>query len=70
MLFWDVGLPDELIELPNGEDRFDGKFNMKVTKTLKSQFKDSGINPVKINYHAFSLIGIYISVKSSSSLTS
>lgn len=53
-LFWDAGISDELISLPDGEDRFYGKFNMKVKKTLKSQFQESNINPNDIDYLVFS----------------
>ena len=53
-LMWDTGLSDGLSGLPNGIDVAEGVFNLSVTKTLSSQLEEINVDPLSIDYIAFS----------------
>jgi len=53
-LMWDTGLSDDLSGLPDGIDTGNGVFNLSVTKTLSSQMAEINIDPLSIDYIAFS----------------
>ena len=53
-LMWDTGLSDSLSGLPNGVDAGAGAFNLSVSKTLTSQLGEIKVNPLSIDYIAFS----------------
>jgi len=53
-LFWDTGLSDSLLGLSEGVDAGDGAFNFKVFKTLKSQLEEIDVDPLSVDYIAFS----------------
>lgn len=48
-LMWDAGLPDALVQIPEGITAYK-IFNFRVTKTLASQFKAIDIAPESVNY--------------------
>jgi glyoxylase-like metal-dependent hydrolase (beta-lactamase superfamily II) len=48
MLFWDTGLSDSLP--PEGIELWNGAFQLSVTKTLKSQLDEIGVDPLSIDY--------------------
>ncbi|MBL4838536.1 MAG: N-acyl homoserine lactonase family protein [Kordiimonadaceae bacterium] len=47
-LLWDTGLPEGLVNLPEGLNN--GKFHLKVTRTLTDQLADIGVTPADIDY--------------------
>lgn len=51
---WDTGLADALLNSPDGEDAGGGAFHLTVKKTLKSQLEEINIDPLSIDYIAFS----------------
>jgi glyoxylase-like metal-dependent hydrolase (beta-lactamase superfamily II) len=53
-LIWDAGLSDELIKTPAGVDVLDGAFHMSVKTTLTSQLNAIHVDPLSVNYLAFS----------------
>ncbi len=53
-LIWDTGLSDSLLDIPGGVDAGGGVFNLSVSKTLKSQLAEIDIDPLSIDYIAFS----------------
>ena len=53
-LMWDTGLSDSILGIPNGVDVGGGVFNLSVTKTLKSQLEEIDVDPLTIDYIAFS----------------
>ena len=48
-LMWDTGLPDALINIPEGKTVYN-LFTMHVTRTLASQLQEIGYAPDTINY--------------------
>lgn len=48
-LMWDAGLPDALVQIPEGKTVYK-IFNFRVTKTLASQLKEIGVAPESVNY--------------------
>lgn len=48
-LMWDAGLPDALVQIPEGKTAYK-IFNFRVTKTLASQLKEIGVAPESVNY--------------------
>ncbi len=53
-LIWDTGLSDSLLGAPNGVDAGNGAFNLSVSKTLKSQLDEIDVDPLSIDFIAFS----------------
>ena len=53
-LMWDTGLSDSLISFPDGVDAGGGAFHLTVKKTLRSQFEEINIDPLSVDYIAFS----------------
>lgn len=53
-LMWDTGLSDKILNIPGGVDEGGGAFNTNVTKTLISQLNEIGVDPLSIDYIAFS----------------
>lgn len=53
-MLWDAGLPDALIEQAGGVETPDGLFKVSVTRTLKSQFEEIGVDPLSVDYIALS----------------
>ncbi|VAW62951.1 hypothetical protein MNBD_GAMMA11-3208 [hydrothermal vent metagenome] len=53
-LIWDTGLSDSLLGVAGGVDAGNGLFNLSVSKTLKSQLEEIDIDPLSIDYIAFS----------------
>ncbi len=53
-LFWDSGLPDTLVTQAGGIEIANGLFKISVTRTLKSQFEEIGIDPLSVDYIALS----------------
>jgi N-acyl homoserine lactone hydrolase len=47
-VLWDTGLGDQLAALPNGAEKFGGRFS--VGKTLESQLAQLGLKPDDIHY--------------------
>ena len=48
-LMWDTGLPDALVQIPEGKNMYK-VFNFRVTKTLASQLKEISVAPASVNY--------------------
>ncbi len=53
-LIWDTGLSDSLLGVAGGVDAGNGAFNLSITKTLKSQLSEINVDPLSIDYIAFS----------------
>jgi len=53
-LFWDTGLSDSIVGISEGVDVGGGAFNFKVVKTLKSQLEEIDVDPLSVDYIAFS----------------
>lgn len=53
-LMWDTGLSDKILNIPGGVDEAGGAFNTSVSKTLISQLDEIGVDPLSIDYIAFS----------------
>lgn len=49
-IIWDTGLPDSLVQMPNGKTLLPNLFIVRMTKTLSSQLKEIGVDPSKITY--------------------
>lgn len=47
-VLWDTGLGDQLAALPNGVEKFGGRFS--VRKTLESQLAQLGLKPEDVHY--------------------
>lgn len=53
-LMWDTGLADSLLGVAGGVDVGNGAFNLTVSKTLKSQLEEINVDPLSVDYIAFS----------------
>lgn len=53
-LVWDTGLPDALIESPDGIEYYDGAFNFSVKRTMQSQLAEIGLAQENIDFLALS----------------
>ncbi|MFV1984556.1 MAG: N-acyl homoserine lactonase family protein [Thiohalomonadales bacterium] len=54
MLFWDGGLPDDLVTQIGGAEVSNGLFKLSKSRTLKSQFEEIGVDPLSVDYIALS----------------
>jgi N-acyl homoserine lactone hydrolase len=54
ILVWDAGLPEGLINAPDGYTTPDGNFTLKVKRTLTEQLKEINIKPEEVTYISFS----------------
>lgn len=52
VLVWDAGLNDKLINKPDGEEYYQGAFNLSVKKTMRSQLAELGLSADNITYFA------------------